>query len=87
MAIRYSGTLKIRVTVNARNDGWIARISEGGHHIGTATVSEPRATRIAIDSPEAFDGAARAAIAFTDGTEGADTDDTGIVVTRRIVFA
>ena len=79
MALRYSGTLTIRVLYNDRGF-YNASISRRGRNLWSGTVGEPRHLRVAVDSPEAYDETAHAALSFADH-EGADVsrsaDHTG----------
>jgi hypothetical protein len=86
MASRYSGTLKISVKVNPSSDGWDVNVSEAGKHLYRCSIGQPPASRVAVDAPEAFDGAASSALAFmeNDGgdTSGALVDADGYVIRR-----
>jgi len=86
MAVRYSGNLTIRLTVNDRSDGWRVNIAECGANVYRGTVGQPHSARVAIDAPEEYDAAARAALAFAehDGMDmsGADVGDSGFLVYR-----
>jgi hypothetical protein len=79
MALRYSGTLTIRVTYNDRGY-YNASISRKGRNLWSGTVGEPRHLSHSVDSPEAYDETAHAALSFADN-EGADVsrsaDHTG----------
>jgi len=79
MALRYSGSLTIRVVWNDRGH-YDASISRKGRNLWSGTIGEPRHLRVAVDSPEAYDDTAHAALSFAD-SEGADVfrsaDHTG----------
>lgn len=74
MATRYSGTLKINVLYNDRQDAYRASISRKGKSLWSGWIGRAPASRLAVDSPEAYDAAARAALAFADD-DGADVSD------------
>ena len=87
MASRTSGTLKINLKVNDRNDGHLVNVSEGVKHLYHCSVRQPPASCCATDSPEAFDDAAVAALSFAenDGVDmsGAARDCEGYVTVTR----
>lgn len=87
MASRYSGNLKISVKVNRANTGHDVNVSRAGALVYRCTVTQPPADKIALDASEAYDAAAKAALAFAenDGVDVSDamTDDVGFVVSRQ----
>lgn len=82
---RYSGSLVIRVSYLDGAEGatgYKCTVSRKGMHIGTAYPGEPRVRTISVDSPAAYDSAARSALSMLvddgkDITEYADVDPTG----------
>lgn len=81
MALRYSGKLTIRVLWNDRGY-YNASISSKGRNLWSGTVGAPKSSRVAVDSPEAYDDTASAALSFA-AHEGADVDDAGVEITRK----
>lgn len=94
MARRYSG----HATVDVRwDDGyrgfadrvgaWRCAVSENGRSVGPAIyVGRAPSDRIAVDSPDAYDGAARSALAFAGEEHGeivVEYADRGEIVVRR----
>jgi hypothetical protein len=67
---RYSGEIRIRVTYSAkghiRNGYYRCHLTGPGNMTATIVVGVPEFLSHAVDSPEAFDDAARAALAFAD---------------------
>lgn len=63
---RYSGDLKIELSFNDRTDEYRARICpvRGGGACETVHVGAPKYLKHAVDSPQAYDSAAHAAISF-----------------------
>jgi hypothetical protein len=102
MATRYSGNITVRLTYVDRpppgtfhdnRGGYKATVSQGREH-QTIWVGEPAHLTHAVDSPAAYDDAARAAISFAldENDEwgiqildesGVDSDDHGIRVSRK----
>lgn len=92
---RYSGKLKIRLAWDDREDRYSCKISgpdrtssRDGFNTSVeyVTVGAPAVLTKAVDSPEAYDDAARAAIAFLNDTslqELAALGDSGYLVTRK----
>jgi hypothetical protein len=96
-AKRYSGSISIRVTYldyvhTGRLNGEYRCFLRANNARCTIYVGVPASTLLPVDSPEAFDSAARAAIGFADHEFGdwgdwAEVDDTskggvGYVITR-----
>lgn len=81
MALRYSGSLTVRVVWNDRGY-YNASVSRKGRNLWSGTVGAPRSSRVAVDSPEAYDATASAALSFA-AHDGADVDDAGAEVTRK----
>lgn len=89
MAQRYSGEVRVRIVYVDAEAGYDARVSwPGGRE--RVKVGTPAVLTRAVDSPEAYDAAARAAIAFAgDAGDYADRGGPdrgvhdGIVVSRR----
>jgi hypothetical protein len=91
MATRYSGSLKLSITLDT-TDTYSVTLSGDGYRcrlrgIGLAPAT---AARVALDSAEAYDAIARAAISFAaheDGTDAiyghTDCDDAGEPTVRR----
>ncbi len=77
MAIRYSGKGKVRLTYSDSQRMYICRVSDGSSTPGnagfargvTVTVGHPATLERAVDAPESYDEAARAAIAFATDRE------------------
>ena len=86
MATRYCGLLTLRLSYRDASNDYRVCIATNGYHLATVYVDSPAYLIHAVDSPEAFDAAARAALAFAadDGTDltGCDTDERGYAVTR-----
>jgi hypothetical protein len=88
MAIRYSGALIVRVTWSDRLNLYNATVSwEGGSR--RIQVGAPAYLRVPVDSPEAYDATAKAAISFADDEcrecgigDMAEYDDSGVIVRR-----
>lgn len=68
MARRYSGDLTIVVSFNDQIDRYCGRIVKKGEgaifHFDDIGLSEDLKRKIAVDSPEAYDAIAKAAISF-----------------------
>lgn len=64
MAIRYCGHVKINCTYRDRQCDYRCALSIRGKQVGTQYVGEPRVLDHAVDSPQAYDSAAHAAIVF-----------------------
>lgn len=89
MATRYSGQVRVRLVYVDARSGYDARVSwpDGRERV---KVGEPKTLTHAVDSPAAYDAAARAAIAFA-GNAGNYADHggpdsgvhDGIVVSRK----
>lgn len=62
-AIRYCGKVKIKCSFDDAANQYVCRLYMGGH-AGTQYVGVAPASRLAVDSPQAFDNAARAAVSF-----------------------
>lgn len=91
MAIRYSGNATIRVVYRDSGD-YACTVSVAGRNVWTGTVGAPAVgfgVGIAYDSPEAYDEAARAALAFAEDDTGGDTirpdcaEGSGVCIFRR----
>lgn len=69
-ARRFSGRLKIELNFNDRTNQYKARLCPvvKGERCETVYVGPPRHLTRAVDSPRAYDDAARAAIAFSSDT-------------------
>jgi hypothetical protein len=65
-AIRYTGQITIRVTYVDARGAYRCALRGPDNMRHTIYVTAPVASRIAVDSSEAFDYAARAAVAFAD---------------------
>lgn len=85
MALRYSGAVTIRVTWNDRY--YNASVSSNGRNLWFGTVGAPKSSKIAADSPEAYDAAAHAALSFanneSEAGELAWSDGRGWDITRK----
>lgn len=84
---RYSGNITVTITYVDAKDKYKATVSAGEQR-GTVYVGPPRHLTRSVDSPEAFDDAARAAISFA-GDEGLDIQGadwgggTSVVIHRK----
>lgn len=73
-AMRYSGDARVRVTYldtpdglpENRNGGYRCFVRTDAGETYTCVVGAPQVLEHAVDSPEAFDDAAKAALAFAD---------------------
>ena len=74
MAVRYTGSLVIRVVWNDRY--YNASVSRKGRSLWFGVVGAPKSSRIASDSPDAYDAAAHAALSFAHD-EGAPVGNYG----------
>jgi hypothetical protein len=100
MARRYSGSAAVDVRwdddyrgFTDRVGAWRCAVSVDGRTVGPAFyVGRSHAgpdARLAVDCPEAYDGAARSALAFADAEHGSvvgcalEYEDHGLVVVRR----
>lgn len=63
MAKRYSGRATVTIRLTPR-DEYIANVSVGGRNVYTLVTLPPPGSRLAIDSPAAYDDVARAALSF-----------------------
>lgn len=86
MAVRYSGPFTIRVNFRDRSDDYGVTISRGKRRVWSGSVGTPRHLTSSVDSPAAYDAAARAALSFadSDGRDVGDADfgDRGYHVSR-----
>ena len=80
MATRYSGSLKINVIYHDKHGAYRASISRKGKNLWSGWVNPAYASRLAVDSSEAYDAIARSALSFAD-SDNADVssyaDHTG----------
>lgn len=75
--LRYSGDVTIRINYRQhvpghghwRNGGYYCEIALGGKRLGQILVGAPAYLSHAVDSPEAYDETASAAISFADDEE------------------
>ena len=74
MAVRYSGPFTIRVNFRDRSDDYGVTISRGKRRVWSGSVGTPRSLSSGVDSPAAYDAAARAALSFAD-SDGRDVGD------------
>lgn len=85
MATRYSGDLKISVQLTDRDD-YKVTISRAGRNVWRGVVGAPRSLTHSLDSPTAFDNAAKAGLSFADDdgadVQSADSTDSGWHVSR-----
>ena len=85
-AIRYSGSIRIRVTYRDNHSDYRCFLSATTGEKHTVYVGEPAILTRAVDSPESYDDAARAALAFaeSDGypVRYARMDEHGYTVAR-----
>ena len=88
MAKRYSGRLVVSVSFDDRRDSYKASVSEYGHTVWSGRINAPRSGGGAVDSPLAYDGAARAALSFASNEavdiSGASWTDRGVHVGRSL---
>lgn len=77
MAFRYSGSLVVRCLWIDRTAHYECVISRKGRHVTTQHVNPSKHLTHAVDSPVAYDAAARAALAFAEheGHDVADRDE------------
>lgn len=88
MAIRYSGRVKVTIRRTEDDRGYACSVKDPGLATYRVVVGDPGALTVAVDAPEAYDGAARAAIAFAldDGAivdASVALDESGILVSRE----
>lgn len=70
MAMRYSGQVTVSIRFDDRNDQYVASVQSPG---GRETVHVPwKWSTKGVDTPEAYDDAARAAISFAERTKAGD---------------
>lgn len=69
MATRYSGDVVVRIHWNDRTSQYDATVSAPGERPVRIHVGHSPASRLGVDSPEAYDSAAHAAISFADDEE------------------
>ena len=74
MATRYSGSLKINVIYHDKHGAYRASISRKGKNLWGGWVNPAHASRLAVDSPEAYDAIARSALSFAE-SDGAGVGD------------
>jgi len=83
-AIRYSGRATLRLTYRDATSDYRVSINSDGLPSEVVIVGEPATLTHAVDSPEAFDDAARAAISFAESLgESCSYDDAGPFVARK----
>ena len=78
MATRYSGKLTIRIVFVDADNQYEARVSRQGKHLSTMYVGTPKVLPRSVDSPLAYDLAARAALNFLANHD----EQTGMVSDR-----
>lgn len=87
MATRYCGLLTLRLSYRDASNDYRVCIATNGYHLATVYVGTPAYLTHAVDSPEAYDETARAALAFAEDDGGdlsdAAMDDSGYAVTRQ----
>jgi hypothetical protein len=89
MARRYSGKVTVSILWDDHDNRYAARVkADGSEQPIFVTVGAPKILEHAVDSPEAYDAAAKAAIAFADddvpGTEEqAAFTESGYFVSRK----
>lgn len=74
MATRHSGSLKINVVYHDGHGAYRASISRKGKNLWAGWVNPAYASRLAVDSPEAYDAIARSALSFAE-SDGAGVGD------------
>ena len=82
MAKRRCGKHEVSIVWSDTRDLYVAKIKEGGRTVSTQYVGRPPASRLAVDSPKAYDEAARAALSFAEH-EGAISEVACDAVSRR----
>lgn len=85
MAKRYSGNVVVNVVWDDRRDAYRATVAENGRHVWSGIIGRAPASRLAVDSSEAYDEAAVTALAFADndeGLEGVEYTDSGRHIRR-----
>lgn len=83
MATRYSGGLTVEVKWSDAHDAYAARVS--GRGVGTSGaffVGRPAAARGSVDSPDAYDAAAAAAISFSGLGDEAEWGSQSVLLRR-----
>jgi hypothetical protein len=63
-ATRYSGDIKISIVYSDEEQEYACRLEADGERTEYTTVGEPKILEHAVDSPEALDTAAHAALSF-----------------------
>ncbi len=92
MAKRYCGRLVIQLSYRDKAQDYWCTVSRAGERVGSVDVGAPAHLAVAVDSPEAYDNAAHAALSFLDVQQpepadlsGAAMDGTGWAITRKRV--
>ena len=75
MATRYCGSTTIRVIWDDASSVYRCRVTCDGQLLYSVSVGAPAHLTLAVDSPEAYDNAARAACSFASDGRGADVSD------------
>jgi hypothetical protein len=84
--MRYCGGIRISIVLTDR-DEYVCLVSDDDDEV-RVVVNSPKVITLALDSEEAFDDTARAALAFAiderdNSFEDCDADDSGFVITRE----
>jgi len=69
MAKRYSGEVEVSIIWNDNEEQYAAKVTAPGPRDQFVMVGAPAVLEVAVDSPEGYDSAARAAIAFADNED------------------
>lgn len=88
MAVRYSGNVTITLTYNDKTSQYDCSVKAPKEKAVKVHVRPPPSSRLAVDSPEAYDGTARAAYSFADDEHGEIGNPeygsgTGIIIHRK----
>ncbi len=86
MAKRVSGRVSVRLTYLDEDDCYKCRVSNLDHEGPPIKVyvNPPACPTLAVDSSQAYDAAACAAIAFADVLDYADFDSNGNLILARV---
>lgn len=75
MATRYCGRTRLTVSLTDKDTAYKVAAYQRGQRIGSVKVGIPPASRLAVDSKEAYTSAARAAVSFMSGDRDSPLDD------------
>lgn len=83
LAKRISGQVSVRLSFSDANSCYLCTVSAPEERTRTIRVNPAKIMAISVDCPEAYDSAARAAIAFAGFMGHADVDFNGTAVLSR----